>query len=150
MKHIVVFQELVDLVISGCPIFSVSQFFSSIKVLIAGLGSRCNDIYQPNLFYNYLSNWRQFKVDNLSYIYAERESKINPFVYSYPPVMMWHTHTLHAVTWVGGVGASNRVKSASLSSTWLIDILYSVCFLTLRKGIKTHWSIWVVHLYFAW
>jgi hypothetical protein len=58
-------------------------------------------------------------------------------------MMMWHTHTLkenhthtlHAVPWMGRVWASNRVKSVSLSSTWLQGILYASCF-GLFKAIK--------------
>jgi hypothetical protein len=50
-------------------------------------------------------------------------------------VMMWHTHTLQAVPWMGRAWASNRVKSVSLSSTWLQDILYASCF-SLFKAIK--------------
>ncbi len=63
-------------------------------------------------------------------------------VYSYPK--WWcgthtleedHTHTLHSVPWVGRVWASYRVKSVSLSSTWLADILYVSCF-SLFKAIE--------------
>jgi hypothetical protein len=46
-----------------------------------------------------------------------------------------HTYTLQAVPWMGRVWASNKVKSVSLSSTWLSDLLYVSCF-SLFKAIK--------------
>ena len=66
-------------------------------------------------------------------IYAERLKKNRWSILSL--LMMWythiegrpHTHTLHALPWMGRVWASNRVKSVSLSSTWLQHILYALC-----------------------
>ncbi len=73
-------------------------------------------------------------------VYVCRGNKTFMIVLFLYLVMMWHTHIegrphTHTLYAVGRVWASNRVKSVSLRSTWLADILYASCF-SLFKAIK--------------